>query len=109
MLRIPLAIFLFCSIFCKGQNIIKSNVFTPNGDQINDVFDFSSLNLAEQTITVYDRWGAEVFRSSQYLQVWDGKNKGQAECPSGVYFFTLSFKEFINKKADQKGFIQLIR
>jgi gliding motility-associated-like protein len=90
-------------------NVIRANVFTPNGDNVNDEIDFSALNLTEQTVTVYNLWGEKVFASDQYHIKWDGKNEKGVDCSAGTYFYTVTFREFINKTANEKGFIQLLR
>jgi gliding motility-associated-like protein len=62
------------------------NVITPNNDQVNDVFGpTSALNIASLEITILNRWGITVFKSSTSL--WDGKIDGKA-ASEGVYFYT---------------------
>jgi len=58
------------------------NIFTPNGDNVNDVF---ALRLAAPrtfAVQVFNRWGREVFRTSQYGDFWTG-----AGSPEGVYYY----------------------
>ncbi len=60
------------------------NVFTPNGDGVNEVFFIR--NIPESTsIVITNRWGNEVFSSTNYENDWNG---GSVE--DGVYFYRIS-------------------
>ena len=82
------------------------NVFTPNGDGINDLFDFRLGNRLEQCseIRIFNRWGALVFESRENSHIWDGRTFTGAECAGGVYFFTLSVNG-----TSYKGNVTLVR
>ena len=76
---------------------------------MNDQIDFSSLNLVEEIVDIYDRWGNKVFQSSASITKWDGKDLQGNDCSESVYYYIFHYSEFINKTLDKKGFIQLIR
>ena len=68
--------------------------FSPNGDQINDVFVVEELTGLPVRLTVFNRWGEEVFSSERYEQNWDGSCQStrcpQKEAlPEGTYFYSL--------------------
>jgi gliding motility-associated-like protein len=66
------------------------NAFTPNKDLTND--GFRPLTLCEYdyyVLTVYNRWGQELFRSNTPSIAWDGNHKG-VEQPSDVYVWKLT-------------------
>ena len=69
--------------------IIIPNVFTPNGDGANDVFEVFSIGIKDLSAAIYNRWG-------QFLYSWDGVNgswNGQydgSEVPDGVYFYIIT-------------------
>ncbi len=69
--------------------------FSPNGDGINDVFVIRGiLNYPENTFTIFNRWGNEVFKTSSYKSTWDGTSSngltiGGNELPVGTYFYIL--------------------
>ncbi len=70
--------------------IIIPNTFTPNGDNINDVWDIKYLDLYHySTVKIYNRYGALLFQSRGYPQPWDGKFRGVV-VPSGVYYYVIS-------------------
>jgi gliding motility-associated-like protein len=67
------------------------NTFTPNGDGQNDLFRpfqpsivrfISSVNFR-----VFNRWGQEVFTTTDPQLNWNGKNNAGVEMPEGVYFY----------------------
>ncbi len=64
------------------------NAFSPNGDGINDFFQYASIIPCEQMLElkVFDRWGKWV-NGHNYDFSWDGKDKYGKEYPLGVYTF----------------------
>jgi gliding motility-associated-like protein len=64
-------------------NIFVPNIFTPNGDASNETFYIRNLPTGSQ-LKVSNRWGAEVFSSSDYDGKWDGGTQ-----TDGVYFYRL--------------------
>lgn len=69
--------------------------FSPNGDGINDHFVIKGiLHYPDNTITIFNRWGNEVYTASPYTNQWDGRmQKGLSvsgdELPVGTYFYIL--------------------
>jgi len=92
----------------KPQDIEVPNVFTPNGDNTNDLLVFGNLEYFPNTrLEVYDRWGVLVYENSSYLNDWNGKRKGNAgDCTDGTYYYILSGP---NLKEPITGFVSLIR
>ncbi len=60
------------------------NVFTPNGDGFNQNFVVSEANAGPISIQIFNRWGREIYGSSEYTGEWDGSNVSP-----GVYFYVL--------------------
>ena len=73
-----------CITVTKDYNIYIPNAFTPNGDIDNEFFIPVGYGLSEIKLFIFDRWGVEIFRSSDENLGWDGKVKGKA-CLQGVY------------------------
>ena len=80
------------------------NVFTPNSDGINDLFEIQDLPENMELI-ILNRWGNVVFSSSNYQNNWDGKDTSGKELVDGVY--TYKFKTEIGEISH--GFVHLIR
>ncbi|MDI1353408.1 MAG: gliding motility-associated C-terminal domain-containing protein [bacterium] len=70
------------------------NIFTPNGDKVNDYFHLTASNLTEITAVIIDRWGHVVYEltSSTGNIEWDGKNQKGVDVAEGVYFYTITGK-----------------
>ncbi len=81
------------------DDLNSPNVFSPNGDGINDFWCFPINNLP---IQILNRWGEVVVDCEN--GIWDGKTREGKECSDGVYFYVVRDKNF-----DFNGFIQLIR
>ncbi|MFN8886177.1 MAG: gliding motility-associated C-terminal domain-containing protein, partial [Cyclobacteriaceae bacterium] len=64
--------------------IFIPNVFTPNGDQTNDTFYIRNLPPGSQ-VNITNRWGAEIYSSSNYENNWDGGTTAD-----GIYFYRVT-------------------
>ena len=95
-------------VVCGPPMFVIPNAFTPNGDGINDAVCFNSNQLAEFTITIFNRWGEAVYSSDDPTQCWDGTYRG-TPCPQGVYTYTCHITCFGNHTNHLKGDITLIR
>jgi len=108
------------SLESKKSNVVCSdscyyfelpNIFTPNNDNSNDVFTPKPFprNIEKVVFTVYNRWGAEVFKSESDINInWTGNN-----VPDGLYYFkaeiTIGSNSGANEKKNLKGWIVLTR
>lgn len=78
----------------KGtSNHIVPNVFSPNGDGINDKF-YLKKGAFDRcydalTIRIYNRWGQNVYESSNAQFEWDGRDEKGNELSEGTYFVVL--------------------
>ncbi|MGB0806221.1 MAG: gliding motility-associated C-terminal domain-containing protein [Salibacteraceae bacterium] len=87
-------------------NIEVSNVFTPNGDGINDFFEITSNGDLSGCIelVIFNRNGAVVHQSTGGIHTWNGRSSTGKEFPDGVYFYIYT----INGK-EHKGTLTLLR
>lgn len=87
------------------------NVFTPNGDKINDTFRLIASSLEEVNATIFDRWGNKVYEvvSGTGNIAWDGKNQAGKECAPGTYFYIIKAKGKDGQEYDLKGNVSLFR
>lgn len=88
--------------------VLAPNIFTPNGDGINDLFSLTSdCDFEEAQWMVYNRWGELVFESRGWTDSWDGRHKGKP-CESGGYaYYFVGRAE--NRTMVAKGLISLVR
>ncbi len=86
------------------------NVFTPNNDGPNDVFNIDIEGETEYDLVIYNRWGTKVFESKDKQFDWNGKNMNDgSECPGGTYFYVFKYGLQSGKKETLNGSITLIR
>ena len=72
------------------QELNVPNTFTPNADGINDTWSITDLNdYPASIISVYNRYGKEIFRTISNNNPWDGTYNGQP-LPIGTYFYKIS-------------------
>lgn len=62
------------------------NALTPNNDGINDSFKPMGVGVAQYSMVIHDRWGKEMFQTSNFEQAWNGTFNGQ-KVPQGVYVY----------------------
>jgi gliding motility-associated-like protein len=63
------------------------SIFTPNEDGKNDSFIIPSLNQYEENqVTIFNRWGDQVFHSDNYQNDWKGTHNGNT-LPVGTYYY----------------------
>ena len=65
-----------------SQTYTVPNIFTPNGDNLNEAFELQLAAPRTFAVQIFNRWGREVFRTSQYGDSWTG-----AGSPAGVYYY----------------------
>lgn len=85
------------------------NVFSPNGDGVNDEFRPTFKSLKTYSIVIYNRWGRKVYASDQLAEGWDGTVGGRAADP-GIYYYVAEASGF--PKGDthvRKGSVTLVR
>jgi gliding motility-associated-like protein len=82
--------------------VFVPNVFSPNGDGINDFFQVQASGVTTFNFQVYSRWGELLYSTSDPGFQWDGTFKG-GSCAEGVYMYTLDTGE------RQQGFLTLVR
>ena len=71
------------------KNVTIPNTFTPNGDGVNDTWNIGALDSYPTSITqVFDRYGAQVFKSVGYPKAWDGTYNNK-ELPNGTYYYVI--------------------
>lgn len=86
------------------------NIFTPNGDGVNDLFKMS-LNESECFHGyIYNRWGALIFESDHINIGWDGTVQGTGEAvPEGTYFYLFDYCTHDGQQFSNQGTVTLLR
>ena len=103
------------AVFTDKTRDLQSGVnvptgFTPNGDNNNDYFKpvGSGKFESDYEMTVWNRWGQEVYRGTSPVDGWDGYYKGQ-QAPTGVYAYIIKYKNIFGEEKMLKGNVTLTR
>lgn len=84
------------------------NVFTPNGDGIDETFPGFTEPVDGYHLQLFNRWGKLIYESTDSSAGWDGRSEA-GECSEGVYFWIANILDCKGKTVEEKGFVQLIR
>ncbi|MDO9185785.1 MAG: PKD-like domain-containing protein [Bacteroidia bacterium] len=93
----------------KTNVFIVPNVFTPNGDDVNDVFSIQGIGLASLDAQIFNRWGQKVFEWHTINGDWDGRTASGVPAPAGTYYYIIKAKGKDGKEYFEKGSFSLIR
>ncbi len=87
------------------------NVFSPNGDGINDQFGADRAeNIRAFQLEIFDRWGRPMTTLNRAEQRWDGLDRSQRPATSGVYYWVLSYQGLASEEIRVlKGNVTLLR
>ncbi|MDQ6609335.1 MAG: PKD domain-containing protein, partial [Bacteroidota bacterium] len=82
------------------------NVFTPNGDGVNDTWIIPYLeSYPGATVEIFNRYGSLVYHSVGYPKPWDGTFGGK-QMPAGTYYYIINPK---NGRKQISGFVDIVR
>lgn len=83
------------------------NIFTPNGDQVNDSFrPIEETNITHIDICIYNRWGSPVYKETGTTFNWDGRF-GNSACVDGVYYYIIRYETLCGPAELKNGFLTL--
>ncbi len=102
---------IFISFLDNCCQIDPPNVFTPNGDGINDKFEIPfTIGIENYYLEIFNRWGQIIFRSNNINQQWDGKIFN-IDAPTGIYYWTITKSCFLTPSIlnHMRGTITLLR
>ncbi len=82
------------------------NAFVPSG--VNNLFIPTGINIKEYSMTIYSRWGEQLFVMNDAHVQWDGKYKDEI-CNEGIYLYLINYTGYNHKTYSLKGVVELIR
>jgi gliding motility-associated-like protein len=85
--------------------------FSPNGDLINDLFGIDGMVSEVQgyTMSIFNRWGEQIFSSSNPIEKWDGRVNGH-EPQSGSYMYLVRYRNIETERWETlHGHLTIIR
>lgn len=98
----------------EDYGIYVPNVFTPNGDGLNDVFQPKGFGIKKYELYIYDRWGEKMFYTTEFEKGWDGKKQSKndinyAICADGVYTWQITLTSVFGEAKTLKGHVTLMK
>lgn len=100
----------------KGASMMLPNAFSPNGDEINDLFRPSLLGVKEIVMYIYDKWGNLVYEVSSSVETvlppdwgWNGIEPVNSEPVNGEYRYYIKAITIDDKTIDKEGRFLLIK
>jgi len=91
----------YITINVLGESLMMvPNVFTPNGDGVNDVFKVQAENIVKFEMIILNRWGSELFYSNDITLGWDGDNHAD-----GTYYYIIRATGIDAKVYDLHGVV----
>ena len=93
-----------CVDILANISIVIPNIFSPNGDGINDVFLIKANGFTNLTCDIFDRWGLKLYSFNGTNGYWDG-----GKSVDGTYFYVIQSTDVKGEDHKYNGFIQLIK
>jgi gliding motility-associated-like protein len=84
------------------------NAFTPDADGENDSWIPVATAMYSIEVSVFNRWGEEVYTTTDLSKPWDGRYQGK-DCPVGVYSWKIVARDVNQELIIRSGHISLLR
>ena len=91
-----------------GSKLDVPNVFTPNGDQVNDFFEVTTDGTTVYEFSVFTRGGTRIYHSFSPRISWDGRSIDGKELKEGIYYYVIE-EDGGSNPFEQAGFMHLFR
>ncbi|MCB9197408.1 MAG: gliding motility-associated C-terminal domain-containing protein [Flavobacteriales bacterium] len=98
------------TIDASGEySIVIPNIFSPNGDDDNDIFHFTLQNATDLHCVIYNRWGQLMYEFESLEGGWDGRTQSGLEASEGGYYYLLWVTDFMGEIHEYQGPFELVR
>jgi gliding motility-associated-like protein len=85
------------------QDCIIPKGVSPNDDAFNDFFNLEKFDVKK--VTIFNRYGINVYEMENYVKQWDGKSNNGKELPDGTYYYIVD----LNNGKTKTGWVYLNR
>lgn len=86
------------------------NAFSPNGDGINDQFNFIADGFKRLVnFQIYDRWGTKIYETNDLTKYWDGKVNGEIISNTQLFTYQIILETYSGKNVTKKGVVCLVK
>ena len=94
--------------FLRNAQIYIPDAFTPNADNVNDVFLVKGLFINKFNLTIFNRWGNRLFTSESQQIGWDGTVNGQPAAED-TYIYKIEVVDALGQQFLKSGKVLLLR
>lgn len=96
------------TVFVGDSKLDIPNAFSPGASPgVNDEWKVSYRSLVSYECHIFNRWGKQLFSSTDPAEGWDGKVRGKV-VPAGVYYYVIKAKGSDGIRYDRAGDINII-
>jgi len=88
--------------------IFLPNVFTPDGDGINDIFYAIGVDIVKLDLYIFDRWGEQLFYTNDINVGWDGTYQGRL-AETETYVWKVWYEDVLGKRGTLYGTVTLLK
>jgi gliding motility-associated-like protein len=92
----------------KNPNLFYPTAFTPNNDNLNDIFNVYGQFIDEFEMSIFNRWGELMYTTTEISEGWDGNFKGN-QMPEGTYTFIVRIQDRAGRQIKESGSVLLLR
>ena len=100
---------VFSTLSFSQSEVEIPNVFTPNGDGVNDVFEINIEGYSTLKCSIFNRHGGLVYQYFGLKGFWDGRSHAGMECTDGTYFVIIELGVEGGETVTFQGDLQLLR
>jgi gliding motility-associated-like protein len=84
------------------------NTFSPNGDELNDIFKIHAEDITQFEIIIFNRWGEILYESKDINKGWNGFHKGKV-CQIDAYVWRIVYSDVNTSKKEVFGHVNLVK
>ncbi|MCD6067437.1 MAG: hypothetical protein K0S33_2263 [Bacteroidetes bacterium] len=84
--------------------MVIPNIFSPNGDNLNEILKPITTGMKELTVDVYNRWGQKMISFDGLNSGWNGEGSSE-----GTYFFIAKGRGEDGTELEEKGYVMLVK
>jgi gliding motility-associated-like protein len=98
------------TIFVDSEiKVVIPNVFTPNGDNTNEVFSIELKGVKNFEAQIFNRWGQKLYSWNALKGGWDGKLSNGEWASEGTYYFIVDYTDVEDVKVNKAGYFLLVK
>ncbi|TAG61104.1 MAG: gliding motility-associated C-terminal domain-containing protein, partial [Runella slithyformis] len=96
-------------LLVRVVSLFIPNGFSPNNDQINDVFELKGQFIEKGAVTIFDRWGNVLYHTNDWQKGWDGKDAKGQNVAGGFYAYRVVYTDGKKNDYTKTGTVYLVR